>query len=247
MDLTKDGFLDGRLTISQPKKGFRSGADAVLLAAAVPASKGQSVLELGLGVGVASLCLGKRVAGLRLTGLEVQPEYADLARANGRDNDIPLTVVEGNLVAMPAALKAQSFDHVMMNPPYYRLDQWTRADNEGRDRALGQRESLKDWMDAAYKRLNPGGLLTAIMKASRLNDVLTQADTRFGSIQIKPISPRIGRPAELVIIRFKKGGKGDTLLHAPLILHEGLKHQQDAAHPTVEAQAILRGVEKLSF
>ena len=54
-DLTEDGFLGGRLQILQPRKGYRAGTDPVLLAAAVPAQAGQSVLELGCGAGVALL------------------------------------------------------------------------------------------------------------------------------------------------------------------------------------------------
>ena len=63
IDYTLDGFLGGRLTIAQPKDGFRAGHDAVLLAAAVPARTGETILELGSGSGIASLCLAARVAG----------------------------------------------------------------------------------------------------------------------------------------------------------------------------------------
>ena len=78
--LSQDGFLGGRLAIWQPRVGYRAAMDPVLLAAAVAARAGESVLELGCGVGVASLCLGSRVPGLALTGLELQPAYARLAR-----------------------------------------------------------------------------------------------------------------------------------------------------------------------
>ena len=49
-------FLDGRVKVSQSQDGFRSGLDAVMLAAAVPAAAGQTALELGAGSGAASLC-----------------------------------------------------------------------------------------------------------------------------------------------------------------------------------------------
>jgi hypothetical protein len=57
-DNTLDGFLGGRLSIAQPRRGFRAGHDTVLLAASIPAPAGSHVLELGSGAGVASLCLG---------------------------------------------------------------------------------------------------------------------------------------------------------------------------------------------
>ena len=63
-------FLDGRVKVTQPESGFRSGLDAVMLAAAVPAASDQTALELGAGSGAASLCLAARVGGLRVTGVE---------------------------------------------------------------------------------------------------------------------------------------------------------------------------------
>ncbi|MEL6434627.1 MAG: methyltransferase, partial [Pseudomonadota bacterium] len=60
-DLTKDDFLGGRLQLLQPRAGYRAGIDPVLLAASVEARKGQSILDLGCGVGTAALCIGRRV------------------------------------------------------------------------------------------------------------------------------------------------------------------------------------------
>jgi len=81
-----DQFLGGRLTVAQPKTGYRAGVDPVLLAASVPAGRGESVLELGCGVGVASLCLAARVPGLKITGVEIQPDAAILAAQNAQHN-----------------------------------------------------------------------------------------------------------------------------------------------------------------
>src|SRR5262249_33726755 len=61
IETTTDRFLDGRLRLQQPTRGFRAGLDAVVLAAAVPAEGGDSVLELGAGCGTATLCLAARV------------------------------------------------------------------------------------------------------------------------------------------------------------------------------------------
>ena len=81
-NITENEYLGGRIRIRQPQKGYRAGVDPVLLAASIPARSGQSVLELGLGVGTAALCLSARVAGLSLTGVEIQSDYAALAREN---------------------------------------------------------------------------------------------------------------------------------------------------------------------
>jgi len=246
-DLTEDGFLGGRLSLLQPRQGFRSGIDAVLLAASVAAEEGETVLELGCGAGVALFCLDARVPGLRLAGLEVQSEYAALARRNAARTGIAVEVHEGDLRAVPAALKAQSFDHVIANPPYYRRGRWTRSERGDRALALGEEAGLGDWLDAAARRLRPGGTLHVIQKAARFADLLAALDTRFGAVELKPVAPRAGRAAELVILRARKGARAEPTLCAPLVLHAHPAHLQDGADWTAEAESILREGRALSF
>lgn len=101
-DLTDNAFLGGQLKILQPKKGYRAAIDAVCLAAAVPAETGESVLDIGFGVGVAGLCLAKRQAGIVLTGLEVQPDLAVVAIENVERNDIcDVDVIVGDIFDAP--------------------------------------------------------------------------------------------------------------------------------------------------
>ena len=73
IEAVENGFLDGKLRILQPAEGYRAATDTMLLAATVPVKPEQSVLDLGCGVGTASLCLGQRMPGLDLHGLESRP------------------------------------------------------------------------------------------------------------------------------------------------------------------------------
>ncbi|MBC7139263.1 MAG: methyltransferase [Defluviimonas sp.] len=239
-DLTDDGFLGGRLRVLQPRAGYRAATDAVFLAAAVAALPGQSVLELGCGAGVASLCLGARVPGLVQAGLELQPAYADLARQNAARNGLPLEVVEGDLAAMPAALRARSFDHVMANPPYFAPGDGTAAADPGRETAQREATPLADWVAAGLRRLRPGGWLTMIQQADRLPDLLCPLAQGAGSITVLPLASRAGRPAGRVIVQARKGGRGRFTLAAPLLLHEGAAHDTDRDSHTDRAAAILR-------
>ena len=240
MQLSHDRFLDGRLRIWQPKKGYRAGVDPVFLAASVPAKNGQSVLELGCGVGVASLCLGWRVKGLNLTGLELQGQYAELAQRNASENGIGLDVSVGDLTEMPAAISARSFDHVIANPPYFDRTLGTGSDDAGRDLSLAGETPLTDWIDAGTKRLMPGGYFSIIQKSNRLPDVLRAMDQRLGEVVVKPLAPRQGRNAELVVIRARKASKTAFRLAAPLVLHAGEKHLTDAEDYSDIARNILR-------
>lgn len=106
--------------MEQPAKGYRAGVDPVLLAASVPAKPGQSVLDLGCGVGAAGFCLAARTSEITLHGVELQPEYADLCRANARRNGIAAIIHTADLRALPHALTGLTFDHVITNPPYFK-------------------------------------------------------------------------------------------------------------------------------
>lgn len=239
-DETIDAFLGGKVMVRQPREGYRAGADAVLMAASVPARPGEDVLELGCGAGAAALSLCARVAGIRVMGVEVQPHYAALARANALANHADFTVHQADLAALPPDLRARSFDHVMMNPPYFRRDIGRPSPDQGRETAFGEVTPLSVWIDTATRRLKQGGWLTIIHRACRLGDILTAMDDRLGSYRIRPLTPRTGRDALTVIVQARKGGRAPMRLLSPLVMHEGDRHPGDTAHFTPLARAILQ-------
>lgn len=239
-DLTEDKFLGGRLMLMQPAKGYRAGVDPVFLAAAVAAYEGESVLDLGCGVGAAALCLGARVEGLRLVGVERQAAYAELARMNAFDNDIDLDVFAADLTALPAEVKDASFDHVIMNPPYHLRDRATASADRGRGEGKFEETPLAAWIDEATRRLKPRGYLTMIQKAERLPEIMRAMDDRLGSLLVKPLAPRQGRAAVLVLVQARKGGRGEFRLATPMVLHEGAEHDGDRESYRPEVGAILR-------
>lgn len=237
---TLDGFLGGRIAILQPKDGYRAATDPVFLAAAAPVEPGESVLELGCGVGVASLCLLARLPGAVATGIERQPDYASLAEENARRNRLPLEVVTGDLTHPPPSLRARTFDHAIANPPFFRAGDGTGARDAGREIAFREDAPLSAWIDAGLRRLRPGGWLTMIHLSERLGDILADLSGRAGSVSILPIVPRVGRPASRVIIRARKTGRAPLRLLSPFILHEGAAHLADGDDFTPDARAVLR-------
>ena len=66
-------------------------------------------------------------------------------------------------------------------------------------------------------------------------------------IEVKPLAPRAGRDARLVLVRARKGGRAAFCLHAPLILHEGPRHLTDAEDYTATVRGILREAHMLQF
>ena len=224
-----DTFLDGRVKVAQPQSGFRSGLDAVMLAAAVPAAPGQTVLELGAGSGVASLCLTARISGLSVTGVERDEKLAALAEDNARANGFDGTFFAADIFALPKDLK-RDFDQVLANPPFHGEGQ--ASPDAARAAALMDDGALSDWLKLGLQRTVSGGFFTAILRADRLNQALAALPER--GVCAFPLWPRQGEAPKRVILQARKGSNAPFALLPGLVLH-----QEDGAW-TPEADAVLR-------
>ena len=80
MDISLDKFLDGKIKLYQPKKGYRAGIDAVLLAASIRTSKNSFILDIGSGVGAVTYCLAHRCSDVEILGIEKNKDYYLLAK-----------------------------------------------------------------------------------------------------------------------------------------------------------------------
>ncbi|WP_424932451.1 tRNA1(Val) (adenine(37)-N6)-methyltransferase [Amaricoccus macauensis] len=241
-ELTRDGFLGGQLQLFQPRHGYRAATDPVFLAAFAPVRPGERVLDLGCGVGTAGLCLARRVEGVELHGLEIQPPYAELARRNAAENGIAMCVHEGDLAKLPSELRQVSFHHVLMNPPFYRADDATGPGDPGRDTAHREGQvDLAGWIATGLRRLLPKGWLTIVHRVERLDDILAALSPQAGGIEILPLAPREGRPANRVLVRARKASAAPLRLHFPLVIHQGKRHEQDGNDFTGVVQDLLLG------
>ncbi len=236
--LTQDAFLNGRVTVWQPRHGYRAATDPVFLAAAVPARSGAHVLELGCGVGVASLCLHARVPGLCFTGVELQADYASLARRNVTQSGADMQVIEADLTALPSSLRARSFDHVIANPPYYAASA-PAAQDSGRARALREQTPLAQWIETALRRCRDGGHVTFIHLTERLPQLLAGFLPR-ASCTVLPLASRAKRPARRVIVQARKGGRAPFTLLPPLVIHQGDSHPGDGEFFTEAVRNLMR-------
>lgn len=239
MNVTEDRLLDGRVILRQPRDGFRAAIDSVLLAAAIPATEGAKLLEPGIGVGGAALCLAARLPGCDIAGLEIQPELVRLAQQNIQLNGMENTVrvIEGDLANPPDGLIPGSFDHVMMNPPFLAAGRVHAPTDQSR--ALAHVEGaagLAVWLGFALKMVRSKGSITLIHRADRLDEALAAMTVVTGEIVVFPLWPgRAGKAAKRIIIRGRKDIRAPTRLAAGLVLHEN-----DGSY-TAEADAILRG------
>src|SRR5262249_46373075 len=105
----------------------------------------------------------------------------------------------------------------------------------GRRRARqGPEGVLALFVDFCIGAAAPGGSVTLIHRADRLERLLAAIGSRLGALEIIPLWPRQGVPAKRGILRGRQGSGAPLTLCPGLVLH-------GAGHGfTAEAEAVLR-------
>lgn len=103
--------LNGLELIQDPKK-FCFGVDAVFLSDFVKIKAGERALDLGTGNGIIPILLSEKTQGRHFTGLEIQPEMAEMARRsvdyNGLEDKVD--IVTGDIKEAAEIFKPAFFD-----------------------------------------------------------------------------------------------------------------------------------------
>jgi tRNA1Val (adenine37-N6)-methyltransferase len=239
METTDGTLLGGRVAYAQPAVGFRSGIEPVLLAAAIPARPGETVLEAGTGAGAALLCLAARVPSLRALGIERDPALAVLAARNARANAMDgVHCIAADIAALPLRLAC---DHAFANPPYH-ADGGTPSPIDQRRRAKHADATLFErWVAAMADVLRHRGTLSLIVPAAATPACMA-AMTVSGCPPdaLLPLWPAPGTAAKLTLLRGVKAGRGPFRILPGLMLH------QPGGGFTAEAEAVLRGGEGIA-
>lgn len=242
-DTTLDKLLGGRFEVEQPAKGYRIAVDTLLLAAAVPAMSGQTVCELGCGVGGVMLALATRVPDCFITGVELQPAMAALCASNIGRNAFAdrLKVVQGDMATLPLSFEA-TYDHVMMNPPFHDPKTHTVSANEAKRLAHAESDTidLAVWVAQASRCLKPDGQLTLIHRADRLDEIVALAQRHFHCILVKPVIAREGAAPKRVIVRASTSSPAGVMTLPPFVLYgEDNRYNEGAEQVLRNAEPIL--------
>ena len=258
LTITDDAALGGRLQLLQPKRGHRFGHDAILLAAAIPARAGERAVDLGAGVGAAGLALAKRIDGVCITLVEIDPALCELARENAIRNGMAHSTAAIALdVAAPASAFDQaglwpaSADHVLMNPPFHDSARTQASPDAARRGAhVAAAGSIAAWAGAAAYLLRPAGTLTLIYRADGLGEVLGALARDFEVIGVLAVYSKPGAPPIRVIVQALR--RADDRKVPDEHLHSGAAKCESAllltdsgGRPTAEAEAILRDAAPL--
>jgi tRNA1(Val) A37 N6-methylase TrmN6 len=242
-----DAVLGGRLVLRQPLRGHRVGHDAILLAAATSAKSGDHAVDLGSGVGGAGLALARRIEGLNVTLVEINPVLTELAAENAQRNGLSdrvravrLDVESSAADFIAAGLAPGSAACVLMNPPF-NVAQQPSPDHARRLAHAAMAGTLQRWLRTAARLLHADGVVTLIWRADGLAAVLAALGNDFGAITVLPVYPKPGAAAIRVLVRATKASR------APLALLPGFLLAEADSKPTAAAEAVLREGEALSL
>ncbi|HBT42906.1 MAG TPA: methyltransferase [Rhodospirillaceae bacterium] len=224
IDAEETRLLDGRVVCYQPRRGYRSAIDPILMQAAVPARPGDRVLDLGCGAGAAGLCLAHRVAGVTVTGLDIQEPLIALARESATANGMADTArfMAGDLLTPPDGIGAGAFDHVMANPPFQKAGTSRPSPDPVKAMATVEgRAELADWVRTAARLVRGGGTVTFIHHGGRGDELADLMSASLGAVTLQPVQGKPGeeRPGRMIAQGIKDAA-ANSCRQAPLVLHE---------------------------
>ena len=220
-EITHDTLLRGRVKLLQPREGYRSSLDPVLLAGFLSPPYGV-FLDIGCGTGTLAFLLLARDEAATGVAVEIQPRLASLAEqgrgANGFEGR--LRVVTGDVCAV-GAVDANAFDLVATNPPFRPIG--TGVLPPISEKALAHHEvtlKLAGWLAVAAHALRPGGRLATIFPFDRWDELQMELTVRgFSVTRFRQVVPRAGGAPGRVLVEATKGAF-DACEESVLIVHD---------------------------
>lgn len=214
---------NGYLIIQNPKR-FCFGMDAVLLSGFANVKSKERVLDLGTGTGIIPILLEAKTKGEHFTGLEIQPESADMARRSVELNhlELKIDIVTGDIKDASKHFGASSFDVITTNPPYmignHGLQNLQDAKTIARHEILC---TLEDILRESAKILHLKGRFYMVHRPFRLSEILCLM-TKYGiePKRMKLVYPFIDREPNMVLIEGLRNGKPRLTVEKPLIVYQ---------------------------
>lgn len=214
---------NGYVIIQNPKK-FCFGMDAVLLSGFAQVKEKERALDLGTGTGIIPILLEAKTKGKHFTGLEIQPESADMAKRSVELNHLEskIEIVTGDIKDASKRFGASSFDVITTNPPYmignHGLKNAEDAKTIARHEVLC---TLEDILRESSRLLPPKGRFYMVHRPFRLVEIICLM-TKYGlePKRMKLVYPFADREPNMVLIEGLRGGKPRLTVEKPLIIYE---------------------------
>lgn len=219
-----DDLEISNLKIIQRNDGFCFGIDSVLLSDFAKKIKQDSnVLDLGTGTGILGLLLCAKTNLKHITGIEIQNEIADMANRTIKLNNLEdrFDIINTNIKDLDKALKVDSYDAIITNPPYKKANSGKINNNE--IKLISRHEikaNLSDFIKMSFKLLKDRGSLYMVHRAERLVDIMYEM--RFNKMEpkrIRFVHSNNKSESKLVLIEAVKNGKAFLSVEKPLYIY----------------------------
>ena len=214
---------NGYRIIQNPER-FCFGMDAVLLSGFARAKKQECCLDLGCGNGIIPILMEAKTEGKHFTGLEIQPESADMAKRSVALNGLQdrIDIVEGDIKDASKIFGASSFHVVTTNPPYmtaqHGLTNVYEAKTIARHEVLC---NLEDIIRESARLLMPGGRFYMVHRPFRLAEIISlMVQYRMEPKRMRLVYPYVDREPNMVLIEAVRGGRPRMTVEKPLIVYE---------------------------
>ena len=210
--------------IIQDKGRFCFGMDAVLLSGFARVKPGEKVLDLGTGTGIIPILLEAKTDGGHFTGLEIQPESADMASRSVAYNDLQdkIDIVVGDIKDASQRFGASSFDVITTNPPYMIGQHGIKNDQDAK--AIARHEilcDLEDILRESAKMLKPSGRFYMVHRPFRLAEIFSKMiEYRIEPKRMQLVYPFVDKEPNMVLIEGLRGGKSRITVEKPLIVYK---------------------------
>lgn len=198
--------------------------DAVLLSGFANVKKGEVALDLGTGTGIIPILLEAKTQGAHFTGLEIQPESADMAMRSVQYNGLEekVSIVTGDIKDASKRFGASSFDVITTNPPYMIGEHGIKNPTDAK--AIARHEvlcNLDDIIRESARLLKPNGRFYMVHRPFRLAEIFAKmVEAKIEPKRMRLVYPYVDKEPNMVLIEGLRGGKSRLTVEKPLVVYE---------------------------
>ena len=216
---TKDYLLDGKIIYFQPKDGYRSGIEPIILASQAKASD-LNILDLGAGCGPISLILAYRFPNSNIIGIEKNNIHYNLALKNKKENNVINLKYFNKDVGQFHGQFDNFFDLILTNPPFFFENAVIKSSIPSiRDAKYITKKKLDLWFQSLFTYLSPNGKAYIINRYDNLEYMRSFFSKLLCKLTITPLLSFEGSKPKNVLISIKKNEKYVEKIENDFIIH----------------------------